>query len=109
MKKLIGFFTLFSVISLITISTGLEQRVYADKQNITVDIDYTVKIGKQKHLVHLTVCAGDDDVSNSSMIVYSIQDSKEVNLQKVLPSNTCQSYEVVIEAKHANKIGVLVI
>ena len=45
------------------------QPAFAD--DATAKIDYTVKVGKQKHLVHLTVCAGNESISNLEVLVHS--------------------------------------
>lgn len=82
------------------------QSAFAD--DTTAKIDYTINVGKQKHLVHLTICAGNEDVSSLNVIVHSWQDSKEISLKKIFPANTCKSFEVILEAKHANRIGVMV-
>jgi len=105
LKKIFGFLAVLSVAGLLS-SGGMTQPAFAD--DTTAKIDYTVKVGKQKHLVHLTVCAGSQDVSNLNVIVHSWQDEKEISLKKVFPANTCKSFEVILEAKHANRIGVLV-
>ena len=73
-------------------------------QNVTAEIDYTIKIGKQKHLVHMTVCAENENVINPKIILQSPQETKHISYKKILAANTCQVYEVPINAKHANKI-----
>ena len=108
LKKRLETFTLFSVISTMTTSAIREQQVFAEEKDITVEINYTVKMENQNHLVHLTICVDDKNVSDSLIIVYFPHNTKEIILKKVLTVNTCRNYEVEIEAKHANRIGVIV-
>ena len=101
---------LVAVITSVLISSLLfstVQDVFADKNTFSVDIDYTVKIGNQKHLVHLTACAENEQIVNPHIVFYSPQEIKEISLKKILPAKTCQSYEVTLQAKHADRIGVI--
>lgn len=103
MIKLSSFIALLSAASLLS-SAGLYQSAFAE--DTSVEINYTIKIGNQKHLVHFTACAGDENITNPEIVIQSPQETKEISLKKVLRANTCQIYEVQINAKHANLISV---
>jgi hypothetical protein len=101
--KLSSFIALLSAAGLLS-SAGLYQSVFAEEP--TTKINYTIKIGPQKHLTNFTVCAGDEKMTNPKIIIQSPQEIKEIALKKVLHANTCQIYEIPINAKHANMISV---
>ncbi|HSG74222.1 MAG TPA: hypothetical protein VLA01_03390 [Nitrosopumilaceae archaeon] len=75
---------------------------------ITTEILYIINLGKNTHLVHYNVCAGNEIVWNPILIVFSNQDFIEVNLKKHILANTCQSYESIIKADYSNQIQVMV-
>ena len=106
MIKLSSFIALLSAAGLLS-SAGLYQSAFAE--DATSEVNYTIKIGNQKHLTNFTVCAGNQDMVNSKIIIQSSQETKEISLKKVLRANTCQIYEVSINAKHANTITVEIV
>ena len=103
MTKTSSMLALLSAAGLLVMS-GIGQSAYA--QESTAKINYAIDIGRQMHLVHFTVCANDEKITNPQVILESPQETKKITLKKVIPSNTCQSYEMTIKAKHANKISM---
>lgn len=103
MKKLSTAFALIVTSILVSIS-GVSQSAFAEMA--LAEINYTVKVGKERFLTHFTVCAENEDIKNPTIIIETPQQTKEISVKKVIPAETCQTYETIVHAKYANRITV---
>ena len=103
MEKIPALFILLSTVTLLSYS-GMSNTAFAEMA--LAEINYTIKVGEEKFLTNFTGCAGDQDIRNPKVITETPQQVKEIPVRKMIAANTCQTYEIVVDAKHETRISV---